>query len=90
MIKYTEQSIKVEKDGYYLVRVDTGNIVELEIAEASVMSRGEVAWYQTACDFDAWNSDRDEYTLTVICGFDLQAIADSHARIDMDPTETGK
>lgn len=79
MIKYTERSMAVTKDGFYLVQVESEDTTELVIAEATLYGDGEVSWGQ---DWDVWGSDSDLYTLTVICDFDLEVIAESVKRIN--------
>lgn len=68
MITYTENSMAVTEDGWYLVRVDGDG---LEVAEW--FDTG--TWLQTGSDYDMWGDSSTNWTLQVICKLDLDAIA---------------
>jgi hypothetical protein len=88
MIKYTEQSIPVTADGYYLVQVGPhATSDDLVVADATVSSGGEVSWSQAGADWDVWTHEANTvYELTVICGLDLKGIAEGSRRV-LSPTE---
>jgi hypothetical protein len=87
MIKYTEQSIPVTADGWYLVQAVDGSKTELQVANATVSSGGEVSWSQAGADWDVWTHEANTvYELTVICGLDLKGIAEGSRRV-LSPTE---
>lgn len=83
MIKYTDFSMPVTSGGFYLVRVEASGTKpsELVIAEAQTWANSKPSWNLAGCDYDLWAVRSETVMLTVLCKFDLEAIANNAARV---------
>lgn len=84
MIKYTERSMAVTEDGYYLISCTGGD----GTPRLCVAERLATEWYETGVDYDRWQYDRFEWILQVVCKLDLDKISEVARQVDTSAPQT--